>query len=147
LWSYLRSQNREPATPTKLLIGMWITVACFGLMALAGLAGGDTGKVSPAWLLGAYVLLSLAEICLSPMGLSLVARMAPQKVRGVMMGVWFLTLSGGGYFAGYLGSEYANMPHSRFFLLVAGLAAVAAVVLMLLLRQFKSIFARSLAHS
>ena len=143
-WSFLRRQNREPSTPTKLVIGMVITIACFALMGVAGLAGGDTGKVSPAWLIGAYVLISLAEICLSPMGLSLVARMAPARVRGVMMGVWFLTISGGGYFAGYLGSRYTSMTHSTYYFLVAGLAAVAAVILALMLRWLKPTFQRAL---
>ena len=143
-WSFLRRQNREPSTPAKLVLGMVITVACFALMGLAGLAGGDTGKVSPAWLIGAYALISLAEICLSPMGLSLVARMAPPRVRGVMMGVWFLTISGGGYFAGYLGSRYADMTHSAYYFMVAGIAGGAALLLAFALRWLKPIFTRAL---
>jgi POT family proton-dependent oligopeptide transporter len=145
LWSRLRSMDREPSTPNKLILGMALTVACFGLMGLAGLAGGDTGKVSPAWLIGSYALLSLAEICLSPMGLSLVARMAPPRVRGVMMGAWFLTISGGGYAAGYLGRLWPTMAHSTYFLMVAALAAMAMGVLVLALRQLKPTFASALA--
>ena len=144
LWSFLRRQNREPSTPAKLVLGMIITVACFALMGLAGLAGGDTGKVSPAWLIGAYALLSLAEICLSPMGLSLVARMAPPRVRGVMMGVWFLTISGGGYFAGYLGSRYAEMTHSAYYFMVTAIVGAAALLLAITLRWLKPIFTRAL---
>ena len=144
-WSFLRRRNMEPSTPAKLVLGMVITVVTFALMGLAGLAGGDTGKVSPLWLIGAYALISLAEICLSPMGLSLVARMAPPRVRGVMMGVWFLTISGGGYFAGYLGSRYTEMAHSTYYFMVAAIAAAAAVVLALTLRWLKPIFARALA--
>jgi POT family proton-dependent oligopeptide transporter len=143
-WSFLRRQNREPSTPAKLVIGMVITVTCFALMGLAGLAGGDTGKVSPAWLIGAYALISLAEICLSPMGLSLVARMAPPRVRGVMMGVWFLTISGGGYFAGYLGSRYVDMTHSAYYFMVAAIAGGAALLLAIALRWLKPIFTRAL---
>ena len=113
-------------------------------MGLAGLAGGDTGKVSPAWLIGAYALISLAEICLSPMGLSLVARMAPPRVRGVMMGVWFLTISGGGYFAGYLGTRYADMTHSAYYFMVTAIVGGAALLLAVALRWLKPIFTRAL---
>ena len=64
------------------------------------------------------------------MGLSLVNRVAPPRSRGLLMGAWFVSLSAGGYFAGFVGAYWNRMPHSRFFLLVVGLLAVAAVVLM-----------------
>ena len=108
-------------------------------------AGGDGGKVSPAWLLTAYFLLSLGEICLSPMGLSLVAKVAPPRVRGLMMGVWFLTLSTGGYLAGYLGGYWQSMPHSQFFFIVAAACVAASVVLMIALRFLRPTFDRALA--
>jgi POT family proton-dependent oligopeptide transporter len=78
------------------------------------------------------------------MGLSLVSRMAPPRVRGVMMGVWFLTISGGGYFAGSLGKHYAAMTHSQYYFLVAALTLGAALILLFTLRQLKPVFARAL---
>ena len=144
LWRILREKGREPSTPDKLVIGMAITVLCFGLMTVAALSGGDTGRVSPAWLLFAYFLLSIAEICLSPMGLSLVSKVAPPRVRGVMMGVWFLTLSGGGYLAGLLGGYWQSMPHSRFFMIVTVACIIAAGVLSLALRTLRPTFDRAL---
>ena len=59
-------------------------------MAIAGLAGGNTGKVSPWWLISAYAIVSLGELMLSPMGLSLVSKVAPAHMRGLMMGGWFV---------------------------------------------------------
>jgi len=123
---------------------MVITILCFGVMTLAGSSGGDTGRVSPAWLLFAYFLLSIGEICLSPMGLSLVSKVAPPHIRGLMMGVWFLTLSGGGYLAGLLGGYWYAMPHSRFFLIVTAACIVATVVLSLALRTLRPTFDRAL---
>lgn len=144
LWRKLREQGREPSTPAKLVFGMLIAAGCFGLMTLAGVSGGDAGKVSPAWLLTAYFLLSVAEICVSPMGLSLVAKVAPPRVRGLMMGAWFLTLSGGGYLAGRLGGFWDAMPHSQFFMIVALSCIAATVVLSLALRSLRPTFERAL---
>jgi proton-dependent oligopeptide transporter, POT family len=144
LWRVLRERGREPSTPDKLVLGMVITILCFGLMTLASLSGGDTGRVSPAWLLFAYFLLSAAEICLSPMGLSLVSKVAPPRVRGLMMGVWFLTLSGGGYLAGLLGGYWQAMPHSRFFAIVTAACVAATVVLSFALRSLRPTFDRTL---
>lgn len=143
-WHKLRERGREPSTADKLVIGMMITVLCFGVMTLAGLSGGDTGKVSPAWLLTAYFFLSVGEICLSPMGLSLVAKVAPPRVRGLMMGLWFLTLSTGGYLAGLTGGYWDAIPHSQFFLTVTLACMAATVVLSLALRSLRPTLARAL---
>lgn len=140
-WAALRRRGAEPSTLGKILFGMALAVATFALMALAGLAGGDSGRVSAAWLVSAYLLIALAEICLSPMGLSLVSRIAPASRRGTMMGAWFVATSLGGYMAGYLGTYWYRMAHSSFFLLVAAVAAVAALALVALTPRLQPIFA------
>jgi POT family proton-dependent oligopeptide transporter len=145
-WRRLRERRSEPSTPAKLVIGMILTAGTYGLMMMAALSGGDSGKVSPAWLLGAYALLSLGEICVSPMGLSLVAKVAPPRVRGLMMGVWFLTLSAGGYLAGYMGGYWQALPHSRFFLFVIVACIAAFVILSVALRFLRPTFDRALAE-
>jgi proton-dependent oligopeptide transporter, POT family len=129
LWMALQRRNAEPSTPDKMLIGIVAVAAAFLLMALAGAAGGDTGRVSAQWLVWAYVLVALGEIALSPMGLSLVTRLAPPRSRGVMMGGWFVSLAVGGYLSGSIGSYWNQMPHSRFFLLVCGILAATGVLL------------------
>lgn len=73
------------------------------------------------------------------MGLSLVNRVAPPKSRGVMMGAWFVSLSAGGYLSGAVGAYWNRMPHSRFFLLVAGILSVAAALLVLVMPRIRKV--------
>jgi proton-dependent oligopeptide transporter, POT family len=108
-------------------------------MAVAALAGGDSGRVSMWWLIASYLLIALGEVCLSPMGLSLVNRVAPPRSRGLMMGAWFVTLSAGGYLAGSLGALWTTMPHSRFFLIVVGILLLAAALLGLLMPRMNAV--------
>ncbi len=139
-WSALRRRNAEPSTLGKMLIGMLLTVATFGVMAAAGMAGGDTGRVSASWLISAYLLIAVAEICLSPMGLSLVTRIAPPRQRGTLMGAWFVATAAGGYLAGFVGTYWQTLPHSRFFLLVAAVALIAAVLLAVARPRLSAVF-------
>ncbi len=69
---------------------MLLTCGAFLILAVGGLVGGDTGRVSPWWIIGAYFVISLGELMLSPMGLSLVSKVAPPHIRGLMMGGWFV---------------------------------------------------------
>jgi len=146
VWGWLRTRNVEPSTPVKILIGMLFTIASFGVMVGAALVAGETGKVSPSWLVSSYLLIAIAEISLSPMGLSLVSKVAPPRRRGLLMGGWFVATSLGGYFSGYLGTLWSTMPHSRFFMLVCSLTLGGAIVLMLVLQWLRPIFARALAE-
>lgn len=135
-WRLLRDRGREPETVTKLLIGMALVAAAYGLMGVAGRIGGDTGRVSSAWLVTTYALIAIGEVCLSPMGLSLVNKVAPPRMRGLMMGAWFLTLSIGGYLAGRVGGDYwESLAHSTFFFGVMA-AVIAAAVLLLIVVQW-----------
>ncbi len=142
VWTWLRSRRAEPSTPMKMLIGILVTAGAFGMMAAAGFAGGDTGRVSVWWLIGAYLIVAVGEVCLSPMGLSLVNRVAPPRMRGLFMGAWFVSLSAGGYLSGALGGRWSSMPHSRFFLLVVGVLAVAALLLALVLPRVNRVLRR-----
>ena len=76
-WGWLNSKGLEPSTPMKMAIGMLLTCAAFVILGIGGLQGGDTGRVSPWWIIGAYFVISLGELMLSPMGLSLVSKVAP----------------------------------------------------------------------
>jgi POT family proton-dependent oligopeptide transporter len=142
VWGWLRKRRAEPSTPMKMLIGIALVAAAYGLMAVAGVMGGDTGRVSPWWLVNAYILIALGEVCLSPMGLSLVNRVAPPRSRGVMMGGWFVSLAAGGYSAGMLGAYWNQMPHSRFFLLVVGVLIMAGILLVVVMPRVKAVIRR-----
>jgi proton-dependent oligopeptide transporter, POT family len=141
-WKWLDSKGMEPSTPTKMAIGMVMTsLAFFVLFIAAKLAEADAPgpydyKVSAAWLLGAYGVLTLGELMLSPMGLSLVSKVAPIRLRGIMMGGWFVATAIGNKLT-QIGQLWDDWLHSSFWLLLSGLAVFMAVVLMLLLRPLK----------
>jgi len=95
-----------------------------------------TTRVSAAWLIIAYGVLSLGELMLSPMGLSLVSKVAPVRMRGLMMGGWFAATAIGNKLTGVAG-YWDLWSHSFFFILLAGMALAMAVVLLVLLRPLK----------
>ena len=142
-WAWLQRRNREPSTPVKMLLGVLLVGAAFGALAYAGAIGGDTGRVSPLWLITANVLIAIGEIALSPMGMSLVNRLSPPALRGLMMGGWFASLGIGGYLAGGIGAYWERLPHSQFFLMVVGILAAVAIPLSLLTPQIKRTMARA----
>jgi POT family proton-dependent oligopeptide transporter len=144
-WAALRRRGVEPSTLNKIVIGMLLTAISFGIMAAAGLDGGDTGKVSASWLVSSYLVIALAEICLSPMGLSLVTKVAPPRHRATMMGAWFGATAAGGYLSGFVGRYWNTLPHSRFFLMVVGLCLVAAVLMALVRSRLGKVFSTSSA--
>ncbi len=142
LWGWLGRRGAEPSTPVKMLLGIVFVAAAYGLMAVAAAGGGDTGRVSAWWLIAAYLVIAVGEVCLSPMGLSLVNRVAPPRSRGLMMGAWFVSLSAGGYLSGAIGGYWNDLPHSRFFLLVVAILGAAAVVLVALLPHLRAVLRR-----
>lgn len=134
LWSLLDRRGREPRTPAKMAIGMLCVAAAFLVMYAAARAGGDAGRVSPWWLISAYATITFGELMLSPMGLSLVSKVAPPRLRGVMMGGWFVANAAGNYLVGTIGVHWTEWSHARFFLTVALLAAAVSALLFLIMR-------------
>jgi POT family proton-dependent oligopeptide transporter len=125
--------RRNPSSPVKFAIGLLFAGLAFALVAFAStLTGG--GKVSPWWLVGVYFLQTLGELCLSPVGLSTVTKLSPARMVGLMMGVWFLSISFGNFIAGKLGGEFTanSSALARLFGTVAGVTFVAALVLVAL---------------
>ena len=147
-WRWLDSKGMEPSTPVKMAIGMFLTGAAFlvlyfgakvGESSVTGELVGDNRwayKVSPMWLLGAYGVLTLGELMLSPMGLSLVSKVAPVRFRGVMMGGWFMATAIGNKLT-QIGELWDDWLHSSFWLLLSGAAVFMAFVLLLLLKPLK----------
>jgi POT family proton-dependent oligopeptide transporter len=100
------------------------------------LAVAPTRDVSPWWLILAYGVLSLGELMLSPMGLALVSKVAPIRMRGLMMGGWFAATAIGNKLTA-IGKFWDLWSHSAFFIILAGMAAAMAVLLLLLLKPLK----------
>lgn len=135
LWSRMKQRGKEPSTPTKILLGMLLTALAYAVMVLAALVGGADGKGSMVWLTGCYLMISGAELCLSPMGLSMVSKLAPRSLQGVMMGVWFLATFVGNTLAGIIGMLWPRWSHAHFFLLLVATSLGSAGLLWLQRRR------------
>jgi len=147
IWTKLGKKDKEPASPTKQAIGLSLLALGYLVIAM-GVKGVDgTTKASMFWLLGMYVLHTWGELCLSPIGLSMVARLAPMRLASLLMGVWFLANAMANDFAGMLsklypedgkathlfGFEIATL--NDFFMIFVVLSGVAAVILFLLSKK------------
>ena len=91
----------------------------------------DGGKASWVWLVGYFVTITVGELYLSPVGLSLVTKVAPARILSMMMGVWLATSFTGDFLAGWLGSFWSRMEKPHFFLMIAAIAALAGVMIFL----------------
>jgi POT family proton-dependent oligopeptide transporter len=132
-WQSLRKRNLEPATPGKLVLGFGLCTLAFLFIGGVWRAAGE-GRLSPLVLLGTYALITLAELCLSPMGLSLVSKLAHPRTRAVWMGGFFVSTAIGGYLSGAVGhfwDKWSSYPErTQFFFLLAG-SSFLAMLLML----------------
>ena len=127
---------RKKGVPTahKLVWGMVFTTVALLVMALAGLmTDGGTHKVSGMWLAGFYMIVTLGELCLSPMGLSLVTKLSPKRLVGLTMGGWFIAVAFGNNFSGFFGGIQHLMSPVAFFLLLAGLSGLVALFILAVL--------------
>ncbi|HLM00104.1 MAG TPA: peptide MFS transporter [Pyrinomonadaceae bacterium] len=136
-WAWLDKRGLEPSTPAKMGIGMFLVAAAYLIMYWGAISGGDTGRVSPWWLIIAYAVITLGELMLSPMGLSLVSKVAPIRLRGLMMGGWFAATSIGNYLVGTIGVQWTVWTHSKFFLVIAAMCAAIGVILFLIIKPLK----------
>lgn len=136
-WGWLDKRGLEPSTPAKMGIGMFLVAAAYLIMYWGAISGGDVGKVSPWWLIIAYAVITLGELMLSPMGLSLVSKVAPIRLRGLMMGGWFAATSIGNYLVGTIGVQWTVWTHSKFFLVIAAMCAAIGVILFLIIKPLK----------
>jgi POT family proton-dependent oligopeptide transporter len=133
-WLWVRMGDRNPSLVTKFAFGLLGAGGGFLVMVLAARAAGDTGKVGPGWLATVYLIHTVGELCLSPVGLSAITKLAPARIAGLTMGVWFLSISVGNFFAGRMASFYESMPLEKL-VGYAGVTGVAVGVLLLLISK------------
>jgi POT family proton-dependent oligopeptide transporter len=139
LFGRLRRWNLEPSTPAKIGLGMLLTAAAYLVMVTAALRGGNHGKVSMWWLISCYFVITIAELFLSPMGLSMVTKLAPRRMTAMLMGLWFVSTAIGNWLAHQSGGWFwERWSHSDFFLLLVGASLAAAVVLLTQFRRLKA---------
>jgi proton-dependent oligopeptide transporter, POT family len=129
-WLWLAMGRREPSSPGKFTLGLLFVGLSFAIM----VPPARGGLVSPWWLVGCYLLATLGELCLSPIGLSAMTKLAPARIGGFVMGIWFLGTAVGNWLAGRAGGLFESMPLPQLFGAVAASALVAALVLAALLK-------------
>ncbi len=137
-----RAFGSEPSTAIKLIRGFVYLAAAFALMGLAGLLGGDAGRVSPLWLVGCYILITPGEIWLSAMGLSLMTQLAPSRLASRLVGLWMASVAIGNALTGAFGLLWSHWPHHRYFAVVALCCLVGACVLLAHLRRLEAVLSR-----
>jgi hypothetical protein len=128
------ARNRTVPTAHKLVWGMLLTTSALLVMALAGVTtDGGAVKISGLWLMSFYMIVTLGELCLSPMGLSLVTKLSPKRLVGLTMGGWFMATAFGNNFSGFFGGIQHLMSPVSFFLLLAGLSGLVALFILAVL--------------
>jgi POT family proton-dependent oligopeptide transporter len=140
LW--LRLGQRNPSSPAKFSIGLLLLGIGFALMIGAATVAASGVRVSPAWLLLSYLFQTLGELCLSPVGLSAMSKLAPARVAGLVFGVWFLASAVGNYLAGMASSVYETMPLTMLFTMVTATAFGTGLVLALLIKPIQRMMTR-----
>jgi POT family proton-dependent oligopeptide transporter len=142
LWLRLGQKNREPATPVKFGLGLLLLAAGFVVMAWASIYVARGQKVWPTWLITIYLLHTLGELCLSPVGLSSFTKLAPSRLVGQMMGVWFVAASLGNLLAGKLAGQFDENAINRWpaqCVPMILLPAAAGLALILLAKPLKKL--------
>jgi POT family proton-dependent oligopeptide transporter len=138
-WARQAKRGAEPSSITKMAFG------CFGValanLLMVGAAWQSAGApdASWLWLFGYFVIITIGELYLSPIGLSLVSKASPARMVSMMMGVWLGTSFVGNFIGGWLGSFWSSMEKTDFFLMIAAIAAGAGVVIFLFNRPLRRI--------
>lgn len=140
-FGWLRRRKKEPSTPAKIGWGLFIT-ALSTLIMIAAVVYSDNGmiKSSAWWLVGTYMVITVGELFLSPMGLSLVSKLSPTRITSLMMGGWFLSTSVGNKLSGVISGLWDSIDNKVYFFLInfAG-AMIAAIAIFLMIKWLKRV--------
>lgn len=140
-FSFLKRKGKEPSTPWKIFYGLFITALSTIVMVGAAIYS-DNGMVksSMMWLISSYFVITIGELCLSPMALSLVSKLSPPRLTALMMGGWFLSTSIGNKLSGVLASLWDGYEHkANFFLVNFILALITSIIILLMVRWLNKI--------
>jgi proton-dependent oligopeptide transporter, POT family len=142
-WLWVRLGRRQPSSPTKFSFGLIGVGLGFVILVPAARIAGAGTLVSPMWLLTTYLIHTFAELCLSPVGLSSMTKLAPARIASLMMGVWFLATSVGDLLAGQAAGFYESMPVAQLLGAVAVLPIAAGIVMFLFRRPLTALIGDS----
>ena len=148
IFSALAAKKKEPSAPRKIAYGMLVAAAGFVVMIFASLglltpdaqkAAGDAGTFCSAnWLISTYLVLTFAELLLSPMGISFVSKVAPPKYKGMMMGCWFVATALGNMLVSVGGFLWGNIPLWIVWSVFLGLCLLSALFMFVMMRKLEA---------
>jgi len=138
-WLWVRLGPKQPSSPAKFAIALLFVGLAFVLLIPAGSLAQQGIKASPLWLIAAYFIQELGELCLSPVGLSLVTKVAPVRLVSFVMGIFFLSNFVGNLLAGWSARFISTVPLVTLFSVTAGVTLGAGLVLFLLLRPIRNL--------
>ena len=140
-FTFLRSRKKEPSTPTKIALGLLISaLSVLVMVAAVHIGNNGTDKVSVWWLVANYGIITIGELFLSPMGLSIVSKLSPKNITALMMGGWFLSTSIGNKLSGVLASMWDKYDDkSNFFWINFGLLMFATVLMFALVKNLNKV--------
>ena len=140
-FTYLRNKKKEPSTPTKIAFGLLISaLSVLVMVAAVNIGSNGTEKVSVWWLVANYGIITIGELFLSPMGLSIVSKLSPKNITALMMGGWFLSTSIGNKLSGVLASMWDTYDDkANFFWVNFGLLMFATLLMFALVKNLNSV--------
>ena len=137
LWRRQNAAGKEPSSVAKMAIGCFLVGVSFMVM-IGGARAYESGAMASMWwLIGCTALLTMGELYLSPIGLSLVTKVSPPRIVSMMMGMWFLSSLFGNYLSGYLGTYWEKMSKTSFFVMLAGISFATGVAMIALMVPLK----------
>jgi POT family proton-dependent oligopeptide transporter len=137
-WRHRAAAGRESSPATRMAIGALIVAIAYALLAVLTAVVGEA-RVGWGWLVGFFVILTFGELYILPTGLGLFAKLAPPRLGATTVASWFLAIFSGSLLAGVVGMLWSKVGHPAFFLLLAGLAMVAAALLWRLDRPIRAL--------
>lgn len=150
LFAYLNKKKKEPSAPRKIGYGMIITALGFSILIfasiglpspkmLSGQVAPSQFQVSPYWLIGTYFMLTIAELFLSPMGISFVSKVAPPKYKGLMQGGWFAATALGNYLVSIIGSLWSKLPLWSLWLVLVICCLLSATFMFSVMKRLERV--------
>jgi POT family proton-dependent oligopeptide transporter len=139
LWARQAQNGTEPSSVTKMAIGCFGVALANLIMVGAAWQAGGAPDASWLWLFAYFVVITIGELYLSPIGLSLVSKVSPARIVSMMMGVWLGTSFVGNFIGGWLGSYWSSMDKAIFFLMIAAVAAFAGLVILAFNRPLRGV--------
>jgi POT family proton-dependent oligopeptide transporter len=148
IFALLASKGKEPSAPRKIAYGMLVAAAAYCIMTIVSVglptpdavkAGVSYNRVSPNWLISTYLVLTFGELLLSPMGISFVSKVAPPKLKGTMMGMWFVATAVGNEMVQVTGWLWGSLPLWLVWIVLIAVCFASFIVMMAVMKRLEKV--------